>query len=73
MSAPPPIPSVTGGASGPSTAADTGNARDVGTMTVGDYYATGSRVRQSQDGWGWQELAALGVVGIVGLVLWRKL
>ncbi len=68
----PPIPSVTGGAAGPSSAADTGHTGDLGGMTVGDYYASGSRVRKSQ-GWAWKEVGVLGVVALVGWVVWRKL
>lgn len=65
------MPNVTGGAAGPSSAADTGHAGDAGTMTVGDYYASGSRVRQSS-GWGWAELAVIGGVALLGLLVWRK-
>ena len=56
---------------GPSQASDYGSAGDVGAMTVGDYYATGSRVRQ---GSGWQESAvwAAAAVAAVGIWLWKR-
>ncbi|MDI5984899.1 hypothetical protein QLQ85_08855 [Halomonas sp. M4R5S39] len=44
-----------------------GDMRDMGTLTVGDYYARGSRVRQ---GSGWQEYSVVGVVILAGLGLW---
>ncbi len=65
------LPPITGGHAGPSSAGDYGSTGGIGTMTVGDYYASGSRVRQSQ-GWAWGELAVLGAVALVGLVVWRK-
>ncbi|MFB9867917.1 hypothetical protein [Vreelandella sulfidaeris] len=66
------LPPITGGHAGPSSAADTGHTGDVGGMTVGDYYGSGSRVRK-QEGWNWQELAILGAVALVGVAVWKKL
>lgn len=68
----PAMPNVTGGAAGPSNAVDAGNTGNIGGMTVGDYYASGSRVRQSS-GWGWAELAVIGGVALLGLLVWRKI
>jgi hypothetical protein len=45
--------------------------RDVGTLTVGDYYARGSRVRRDE-GAGWAELAIIGAVTLGGLWLWKR-
>lgn len=64
----PPLPPLNISAPvGPSQAGDYGSTGEVGGMTVGDYYARGSRVRQ---GSGWQELGTLGVVGLAALGLW---
>ncbi|NIC03975.1 hypothetical protein [Billgrantia bachuensis] len=74
MAAPtPPIPPFNfSPTAGPSQAADYGGTRDVGTMTVGDYYGTGSRVRKVE-GWAWGELAVIGAVALGALAIWRKL
>lgn len=74
MSGPVPLPDLTydfSSMAGPSQAADTGDVGKMGTMTVGDYYARGSRVRQ---GAGWQEVTPLAVaaVAVVGLWLWMR-
>ncbi len=63
-----PIPKLQlSSAAGPSSASGYGDTGDMGTMTVGDYFARGSRVRQ---GSGWQEYGTVGVVALVGLGLW---
>lgn len=48
-----------------------GDVGRMGTMSVGDYYGRGSRVRQSE-GWGWKEIAVIGAVALLGFVIWRK-
>lgn len=68
----PPIPAINGGHAGPSSAADTGNAGDLGGMTVGDYYESGARVRKN-NGLQWQEMAIVGAMALLGLVVWKKL
>lgn len=55
----------------PSYAAEGGGVRDIGVMSVGDYYGTGSRVRQAS-GWGWQEIAVIGVVALVAYRLYKR-
>jgi len=67
----PPLDLKLAQSAGPSSAADTGGTRDVGAMTVGYYYASGSRVR-GNTGWAWPELAVMGVALAVGVYLWRK-
>lgn len=67
----PPPPSITGGAAGPSGARENGGTGNIGGQTVGDYYAAGSR-RTTDEGWGWQELAVMGVVALVGVYLWQR-
>lgn len=71
MAAPPLPPFQLSAPTGPSQAADYGGTRDVGTLTVGDYYARGSRVRRSE-GVGWLEMAIVGAVGLGGLYLWTR-
>lgn len=48
-----------------------GDMRDMGEMTVGDYFARGSRVRKSE-GIGWLEIAMVGGIGLVALQIWKK-
>ncbi|WP_163557152.1 hypothetical protein [Halomonas sp. NO4] len=67
----PAMPNVTGGAAGPSSAADTGDVSGMGGMSVGDYYARGSRVRKD-NGLGWVELAVIGAVALGALWVWRN-
>ena len=62
--------SINGGDAGPSSASASGGADGWG-QSIGDYYGSGSRVRQSS-GWGWKELAVVGVVAIVGLKVMGK-
>lgn len=63
--------SGSGGHAGPSNAGSYGDTGGMG-QTIGDYYGSGSRVRQSS-GWGWKEIAVVGVVAVAGLVVIEKL
>lgn len=71
MAMPPLPPLQISAPTGPSQAADYGGTGDVGTLTVGDYYARGSRVRQSE-GLGWLELGIIGAVGLGAVWLWLR-
>lgn len=48
-----------------------GDMRDMGRMVVGDFFASGSRVRQSE-GIGWLPIALIGGFALVGIKLWRS-
>ena len=48
-----------------------GDVRDMGMMTVGDFFASGSRVRQSE-GLTWLPIALIGGFALVGIKLWRS-
>lgn len=70
MAMPMPPLSVTGGAAGPSSAGEYGDAQGFG-QTVGDYYGDGSRVRKD-NGIDWKMLAVIGVVALVALKVWKQ-
>lgn len=55
-----PIPSITGGAAGPSGAYG-------GNSAIGDTYINSSNSKT------WMTFAVLGIVGIVSLIVWKKL
>ncbi|MFP3343520.1 hypothetical protein R0J87_13525 [Halomonas sp. SIMBA_159] len=65
-----PMP-ISGGHAGPSTSGEGGSSDGMGSLTVGDYYASGSRVRKSE---GISAFHLAAIVGAVALVvyLWRK-
>lgn len=62
--------SSTGRNTGPSEAGNYGDTDGLG-LTVGDFYASGSRVRKD-NGIDWKMIAIIGVVGLVGLKVWQK-
>lgn len=56
---------------GPSGSTADGAMRDMGFMSVGDFYASGSRVRKTE-GIDWKILAIVGAVAVVGLKVWKS-
>lgn len=62
--------SGSGGSAGPSSAGNYGATKGLG-LTVGDFYASGSRVRKN-NGIDWQMLAIIGVAGVVALKVWKS-
>lgn len=69
----PPIPplAVNGGHAGPSTSGEGGSSDGMGALTVGDYYASGSRVRKNE-GINTLHLVAIGGAAAVLVYLWRQ-
>lgn len=61
MGSPVPIPSITGGAAGPSGASGGGSG-------IGVTYLGGLRVNSSP----WLTYAVLGIIGLVALRIWKK-
>lgn len=70
MAMPPMSFSGSGGSAGPSSAGNSGDTQGLG-LSVGDFYASGSRVRKD-NGIDWKMMAIIGVVGLVGLKVWQK-
>ena len=62
--------SGSGGSAGPSSAGSYGDTGGMG-LTVGDFYASGSRVRKSE-GLDWKMLAIIGAVAVVGIKVWKR-
>ena len=64
-----PLPPMNFTASTPSYASDAGSVGEIGAFRVGDYYAKGAEV---SGGWGWQELAVVGAVVLIGYRLYKR-